>query len=308
MVDFFARCFSALDNKNKVLVKLKVYSIGRAIIRQSSKIVLSLLYKYGANRGYSLKADTRSNKPRNIVTFTSFPARIGSVWLVVETILRQTVKPDKIILWLSKDQFSSLDALPKNLLKLKERGLEIELRDGNLKSHKKYYYTVSEYPNDNLIIIDDDILYRSTMIEDMLRYKEQYPNTIIAQCGLEVTHTHNTVNSFNKWISIYDEEIGNRNFFFGSGGGTYIPAHSLHKDICRKDLFQQLTPLADDIWLNSMARLNKTPVLRTNASSFLELTIDNNETLHALNGGQNMNDVQIQNVTEYYQKQNIIVF
>lgn len=50
-----------------------------------------------------------------VVSFTSFPERINYVWQVVECLFRQTYRPEKIILWLSKKQFSDLSAIPTSL-------------------------------------------------------------------------------------------------------------------------------------------------------------------------------------------------
>lgn len=77
-----------------------------------------------------------SGREKIIVSLTSFNKRIGRVWIVIESILRQTCKPDMIILWLSKEEFPSMECLPKKLLRLQKRGLIINLREGNLMSHK----------------------------------------------------------------------------------------------------------------------------------------------------------------------------
>ena len=86
------------------------------------------------------KNGTLLHNRRIIVSLTSFPARIGVVWMVVESLMHQTLKPHKIILWLSKEQFSTIESLPKKLLAQRERGLEIRLVDGDIRSHKKYIY------------------------------------------------------------------------------------------------------------------------------------------------------------------------
>ena len=62
-----------------------------------------------------------------IVSLTSYPARISTVHMTVLTLLNQKIKPDKIILWLAKEQFpSGMNALPKQLLALMDVGLTIK--------------------------------------------------------------------------------------------------------------------------------------------------------------------------------------
>ena len=67
--------------------------------------------------------------------------------MVIETILSQSIKPDKVILYLSKVQFPRLeDDLPDSLLHMKASGLDIRFVEGDIRSHKKYYYVMQAYP------------------------------------------------------------------------------------------------------------------------------------------------------------------
>ena len=49
-----------------------------------------------------------------IISLTSFPARLDTLWQCVESLKRQTVRPEKIILYLSKEQVKE-DVLPPPL-------------------------------------------------------------------------------------------------------------------------------------------------------------------------------------------------
>lgn len=80
-----------------------------------------------------------------IVSLTSFPARIEYVWMVVETIKRQTVLPEKIILWLSVDQFPSMESVPKTLLNEQNEMFEIRMVNDDIRSYKKYYYAMKYF-------------------------------------------------------------------------------------------------------------------------------------------------------------------
>ena len=92
-----------------------------------------------------------------VVSFTSFPARINEVWQVVECMLRQTVRPMKVILWLSELQFQSKDQIPNKLRQYENELFEIRLVNGDIRSHKKYLYVCREFPNNNVLLIDDDV-------------------------------------------------------------------------------------------------------------------------------------------------------
>jgi RimJ/RimL family protein N-acetyltransferase len=101
---------------------------------------------YEKNNLKSIGINTTPRREKIIVSLTSYPKRIETTWLAIETLLRQTVKPDKIILWLADTQFESLEKIPRELREQQKRGLTIRFCD-DLKSHKKYFYTMQEYKN-----------------------------------------------------------------------------------------------------------------------------------------------------------------
>jgi hypothetical protein len=311
MIDFFDQLYNSITNKNKLLNKIKFYSFLRFFIRLSANIIIPVYFnitKY--NKKYTLEFNASNQNPI-IVSLTSFPNRISKIWLVIETILRQTKKPDKIILWLSKDQFSSVNLLPKKLLNQRLRGLEIRLVEGDIRSHKKYYYTLLDYPFHYMLTIDDDILYRLTMIEDMVNYSIKYPSAIISQYCKKIVWVKANLESYISWPLIKKETFSKEDLFYGTGGGTLFPPNSLAKyNTLNSKLFMSLSPFADDVWLNTMSRIQGTLVVKTSYSS-LNLPIMNfkNTTLNSKNIDEGLNDKQLQNVRHYYiEKYNIDPF
>ena len=219
MIDFFDRLYSSIHDRNLLFKKLKFYSLFRFTIRAYINIVAPFyFYLTQKNKKYSL-VECSKNQGRIIVSLTSFPNRISRIWLVIETILRQTKKPDKIILWLSKEQFSSLEDLPKKLLKQINRGLEIEFVDDDIKSHKKYYYTLLKHPNDFMLTIDDDIFYRSTMINDLYNYSKLFPNAVISQYCKQINWVDNKLIPYSLWPYAKEHSQTRLDLFFGTGGG-----------------------------------------------------------------------------------------
>ena len=68
-----------------------------------------------------------NDQPRErlvIASLTSYPARINTVYYAIKSIMLQTYKPDKIILWLAESQFEN-QLLPENIIELEDKGLEI---------------------------------------------------------------------------------------------------------------------------------------------------------------------------------------
>ena len=79
--------------------------------------------------------------PAVIVSLTTIPERIHKVHLCVELLLRQTLKPDYLMLWISIPE----DKIPEKLDRLKQRGLQIRLCK-DIGSYRKIFFTLKENP------------------------------------------------------------------------------------------------------------------------------------------------------------------
>ena len=116
-----------------------------------------------------------------VVCMTSFPRRIGVVWLVVECLKRQSVQASCIVLYISKKQFTE-KTIPRRLLEYQRRGiLKIRLVEDDIRSHKKYWYAVKEFPNVPIITVDDDIIYSSDTIKSLVDGSQKNSNSIISR-------------------------------------------------------------------------------------------------------------------------------
>ncbi|HTM66062.1 MAG TPA: hypothetical protein VL093_07070 [Flavipsychrobacter sp.] len=294
MVNLFNNMYSLCTGNSSVQSSL------RALIRFFANKALPIFFWVTKNNKEYRLIPSKKN-PETIVSLTSFPDRINKVWLVIEVLLRQTRKPDKIKLWLSKDQFSSIEVLPNRLLSLQKRGLEIELRKGNLRSHKKYFYALKEYPDAKLITVDDDIFYRTNMIEKLLLFAENYPKCIVANYVRKIKITDDELSPYNEW-SFYTS-AGEPNYlaFFGSGGGTLFQPQIFPRETLDKETFMQICSSADDVWLNLMTRINNFKVVKTDLETINLLPITGslqNLTLSSVNlMGQN--DTQIDAVRKF---------
>jgi hypothetical protein len=121
-----------------------------------------------------------------VVTMTSWIKRIDSVKKVVESIMGNTVKPDKVYLNLSRYEFDSNGVqLPTDLVDYfnSDDRLIINWVDGeNIKSMKKVF-PILEYLDDDDIIItaDDDIIFPTDLIEsrinDFNKFDKKYSIT-----------------------------------------------------------------------------------------------------------------------------------
>lgn len=261
MLNFLNKIHSKSFNSFFLFNQLKINSILRHGVEYIANVVLPISLK--GEKKYGLSSIKREIPV--IVSLTSFPKRIPKLWMVIETIFQQTVKVDKIILYLSKEQFPlEEENLPNSLLAQKQRGLEIIFVEGDIRSHKKYYYSIKMFPNSNIFIIDDDIFYPTDMVETMLDAHNHYPDRIICRYAKSITYEDDgNLASIYSWKHIYNTSINDSDVFFGTGGGTLIPYpyKSLYKDTLNLDLAIQLCPTEDDLWINTMAKINSTQIV-----------------------------------------------
>ena len=287
--------YGALKNPSRLL------SPFRYMLRNVANILVPVYYKR-----HPVKHLYRSDS-NIVISLTSFPARIDRVWIVIESLFRQTLLPNKIILWLAKTQFRDISELPLSLTTRINDLFEIRFVDEDLKSHKKYYYTFREFKECITVIVDDDIIYPCNMIEELINTMKENPNSILCRFGLQMKFdAEGELKPYSQWAEYY--EPYSKDFFFGSGGGTLFPTKEMPEETVDKDLFFSLTPTADDVWLNAMARVAKLKILIITNSLFLPIINKNKFRLTNINVGENQNDVQLKNVIDYYKVKGVDLF
>lgn len=305
MVDFFVDLYRGVSGCIPLLEKIRFYSLLRFLIRSSANFCLPhyflLTAKHERFRVASLVFF--GGGAGIVVSLTTFPGRIDTVWLTIETLLRQSVKPDAIILWLSSEQFKGVSDLPHKLLALVDRGLRIEFREGDLRSHKKYFYARKEFPNATLVLADDDIFYPTTMLKDLVELSRQYEGKVICRFAKKIQWTESgRLSPYIEWRKVNDS-TPREDIFFGSGGGVLIPPGAVHEDLLNEKAFLENCPLADDIWLNAMCRLVSREMVSTiTPFSLLPVTNGDKTDLSSVNNGQLMNDRQLEQMIAYCKK------
>lgn len=198
-----------------------------------------------------------------IVSLTSYPRRIDTVSRPIMDMMRQNVKPDRIILWLCADQFpNGRDELPVELLDLERLGLEIRFVDGDLKAHKKYYYAMREFPEDIIITIDDDLVFDREAIAALLEGHRRHPDAVVALRSHIVGIKDGQLLPYNEWLSEQgDTQKPSHLTFATTGAGTLYPPHCLPEEAFDAEAIKELCLDADDIWLKAMELIADTKVV-----------------------------------------------
>lgn len=250
------------------------------------------------------KKFTRRVREDLIVSLTSFPKRIDTVHIVIKSILNQTVLPGKIYLWLADEQFpNKRKDLPLKLLRLESERFEIRFCD-DLKSHKKYYYTMLENPNCIIVTIDDDVIYDEDLLETLLSSYTEWPGAVSAMRVNRIVYFYERIGPYTSWIQ--DDETLYKHpsmsaIGIGVGGILYPPGIFTDSLFDKKAIFETCL-FGDDLWLKFNQVLNNIKTVRASPRrtlKYIDGTQDVSLWFDNKVGGRN--DEQIKKIDSFFQ-------
>ncbi|MCD8120733.1 MAG: glycosyltransferase [Clostridiales bacterium] len=244
---------------------------------------------------------------KRIVSITSYPARISAVPVVLESIFSQTLLADKIMLWLAESQFPRKNAdLPCELVQMEMDGRILIKWCDDLKPHKKYFYTMQEYPDDLVITIDDDIIYPENTLEKLYHSYLMYPDAVSTIRGhLMIIDEEGKLLPYNMWIRESDRggyTQPSMQLFATGAGGVLYPPHLLNVALFNKQAIKDTCLLADDLWLKAMEVVNDVPVVVASEYMQLRYIPGTQETAlyHTnMSDENNLNDIQLTNIINW---------
>lgn len=183
-----------------------------------------------------------------IVSLTSHAARFGTLAPTLRALMRQTVQPDRVILWLAE---SDLGHLPPEIRDM--GGLQVCICP-DWRSYKKIVPTLRAHPDAFVATADDDLHYPADWLERLVAAAAGGTGVACLRAH-RVTMEGKRPAGYESWNhNIPAPEAGPLVFPTGVSGVIYAPG-VFHPDVTREDLFLRLAPGADDIWLYWMHRM-----------------------------------------------------
>ena len=213
--------------------------------------ILKMLLKVFCQWNRVLNFRFTMQKKQIIVSLTSFPAALPFAAQAIRSILEGSVLPDKIVLYLTAQQFPS-GKIPSDLQNLFAISSIFEVRFYNeiIRSYTKLIPALQDFPNDIIVTVDDDVRYHKNMLKRLLSRHKKYPNAII---GHRIRRIKLNAR-YRKWkcykrVSLLTRSFkpSYRNLQTGVGGVLY-PPHSLSEEMLKPEVFMALAPTVDDIW------------------------------------------------------------
>lgn len=187
-----------------------------------------------------------------VVSLTTHGHRLDLVHFAIESIAAGQQRPKRIILWL--DDPAAIKQLPNELVRLRKRGLEINL-SSNYGPHTKYYPYVSSIEQDNqlaLVTADDDMIYPRRWLKGLVDAYQSDTGSVWCYRAHRMTFQGNCLQPYSEWTRATTTIGSFKHFATGVSGVIYSPKiQSALRDA--GESFVDSAPRADDIWLHVMA-------------------------------------------------------
>ena len=245
-----------------------------------------------------------------IVSLTSYGVRVNDTLpYTLYSLLQQTRKPNRIVVWLDNINWDE-EKLPPVLKKFEALGIEFCFVE-DLQSYKKLIPALKRFPDNVIITVDDDVYYAENVIERLLLFYEKSDKRTVLGTWASITRSkEGTYLPYSQWISKDQSTCNESECCLIGCGGILYPPHIFDEEIMRKDIFMQLAPTADDLWLWAMEKRLNLNVIKISGNKNQWITsvnrVDDYETdkegsLYYINELKGANDIQLAQLVKYYQ-------
>ena len=192
-----------------------------------------------------------------IVAMTSYPGRAHKAWIAVETLLRQTVVPEKLILVLNEEEFPNR-VIPRRLSRRLRRGLQIMWVEKNGRSFDKLLPVRAEFPNRTIVTVDDDKYFPRNLLASLFEASLSHPGAIIGARGWKIQMSSpGEIRYGDNWVRAHPGDLSHALLTPG-GNGCLYPPFSLDDSVDSYSDAQKVCPSADDIWFWGAAMKKQT--------------------------------------------------
>lgn len=138
-------------------------------------------------------------------------------------------------------------------------GVEVIIDSGNIRSHKKLMPTLEKYPNNPILVVDDDNTQWPGWLKTFVRDHDKHPNDIIYGQSLSHVELQGDKIVEVREQSIPFENAGKVTYNMkpaNGAAGTLYPAHTFTDPrFFDRELFMRLSPTSDETWQWAFAKI-----------------------------------------------------
>lgn len=246
-----------------------------------------------------------------IISLTTYNKRIKTVYLAIESLLNQSIKPVAVYLWLAKADLVD-GKIPLKLQYLQRRGLKIVFVEENYRSYKKLSYifdVLDDYPSaTHIITADDDIIYPHYWAQYLLE-RSIFDNVVSCYRGHDIIYDNGSFLYCESMSKNTSKSVSSYQLLPTGCSGICYPIASLTKEISNYGCSQKFAADADDIWFKGITLSGGYKCGRVTEENvhFPVIITCLADTLYQKNVFQNENEMKLKNtfaelnVTHYFQ-------
>lgn len=193
------------------------------------------------------------NKDTIIVSMTTWPPRADYAVLAMQTLVSQKHNLDvHFVLTLSEEEWEGNGKRESLLDSMMEMGVEIIWDKGNILSHKKLIPTLEKYPNNAILVVDDDRIQQKGWLEQFVQDHQDYPDDIIygnASSRVLIRKGRIVEGISERGLYTFPGRVTYSEKPANGSAGTLYPARTFtDKRFFDRELFMRLTPTSDETW------------------------------------------------------------
>ena len=245
--------------------------------------------------------NTKKREHEIIVSLTTFPTRFSQLSPCLSSLVKQKVKPERIIVYLGSD--TSDDMITEEMRNFRQYGVEFRIdKEKNLMPHKKYYYAMQEFPDAIVITADDDVIYPRNWVDSLYKSYLRHPTAVSARRVHLMKQDGQKLSHYDQWEDQCRKiKEPSMSLIATGNSGVLYPPHCFGTEAFDVKAINNLCLRADDIWLKCMEVKNRIPVVWVNnwEVSLTEINSKSNKRLSDENVFTGTNDEVLHRVMEY---------
>ena len=203
-----------------------------------------------------------------ILSMTTWPPRFSSAIVAMSSIIQQRKNASltddvHCVIVLSEEEVcstSTRSSACRLIDKMEKLGVEVIIDKGNIRSHKKLIPTLEKYPNNPILVVDDDSIQREGWLKTFVDNHRRYPDAIIyGQSRSRISICNGEIREENSYLTYGRPGESSIDLKPASGAsGTLYPAHTFTDErFFDRELMMRVSPSSDETWQWAFAIINR---------------------------------------------------
>lgn len=254
-----------------------------------------------------------------ILSCTTTYERRGIFYYGVQSLLKQSLKPDIFLVNISKEKYLNDSGFPNKPNWLDKEGIEINWVP-NTGPYRKLLPAISiAQPDDLIITADDDVLYHVNWLNQLVGLHKEYPDYITCSRARRIdSNIFGIWKNYNSWSYVEEKNANILNVPIGCGGTLYTK-RLIDLDFLFDKKYLEIAPTTDDLWFKKASMIKQKEVLvepkidreniylrhmkgmyQRNAGNFkFQSSIIPNSLINYLGINSNKNDINWEKINQY---------